>query len=117
MLGAFFLILLLLLINQGLFSSLSKKHAFFSKKLMNQLFWYHIVFLGIYYSYTIFNRSDSIAYFDRVDLGSQNWLDYFGTGTTFIDFISYPFIKYFNFNYEMMMLLFAWMGYLGFVYA
>jgi hypothetical protein len=117
MLGAFFLILLLLLINQGLFSSLAKKHPFFSKKLMNYLFWYHLLFLGVYYVYTIFNRSDSIAYFDKVDLGSQNWFDYFGTSTTFIDFLSYPFINFLGFNYEMMMVLFAWMGYLGFVYA
>ncbi len=117
MLGAFFLILLLLLINQGLFSALAKKHAFFSKKLMNYLYGYHLFFFGIYYVYTIFNRSDSIAYYDRVDLGSQNWLEYFGISTTFISFISFPFIKYFNFNFEMMMVLFAWLGYLGFVYA
>jgi len=117
MLGAFFLILILFLITQGLFSSLSKKHAFFSKKLMNQLFWYHIVFLGIYYSYTIFNRSDSKAYFDRPQREGWNWFDYFGTSTTFIDFLSYPFINFLGFNYEMMMVLFAWMGYLGFVYA
>jgi len=117
MLGAFFLILLLFLITQGLFSSLSKKHAFFSKKLMNLLFWYHIVFLGIYYSYTIFNRSDSRRYFSRPQGGYLSWFDYFGTSTTFIDFISYPFINFLSFNYEMMMVLFAWMGYLGFVYA
>jgi len=84
---------------------------------MNYLFWYHLLFLGVYYVYTIFNRSDSIAYFDKVDLGSQNWFDYFGTSTTFIDFLSYPFINFLGFNYEMMMVLFAWMGYLGFVYA
>jgi len=117
MLGAFFLILLLFLITQGLFNSLSKKHAFFSKKLMNQLFWYHIVFLGIYYTYTIFNRSDSKAYFVRPQIEGWNWFDFFGTSTTFIDFISYPFINFLGFNYEMMMVLFAWMGYLGFVYA
>jgi len=117
MLGAFFLILVLFLISQGLFSSLAKKHAFFSRKLMNQLFWYHIVFLGIYYSYTIFNRSDSKAYFDRPQRQGWNWFDFFGTSTTFIDFLSYPFINFLGFNYEMMMVLFAWMGYLGFVYA
>lgn len=117
MLGAFFLILLLFLITQGLFNSLSKKHAFFSKKLMNQLFWYHIVFLGIYYSYTVFNRSDSKMYFTRPQREGLNWFDYFGTSTTFIDFLSYPFINFLGFNYEMMMVLFAWMGYLGFVYA
>jgi len=117
MLGAFFLILVLFVITQGLFSSLSKKHSFFSKRLMNQLFWYHIVFLGIYYSYTIFNRSDSKAYFDRPQREDWNWLDFFGTSTTFIDFMAYPFINFLGFNYEMMMVLFAWMGYLGFVYA
>jgi hypothetical protein len=117
MLGAFFLISVLFFITQGLFSSLSKKHAFFSKKLMNQLFWYHIVFLGIYYSYTIFNRSDSKMYFSRPQREGWDWFDYFGTSTTFIDFLSYPFINFLGFNYEMMMVLFAWMGYLGFVYA
>lgn len=117
MLGAFFLILLLLLITQGLFSSLSKKHAFFSKKLMNQLFGYHLIFWGIYYSYTIFNRSDSKAYFERTQNEARNWFDFFGTSTTFIDFLAYPFINFLGFNYEMMMLLFAWFGYLGFVYA
>src|SRR5690606_26418890 len=40
-----------------------------------------------------------------------------GTSTTFIDFISYPFINFLGFNYEMMMTLFAWFGYIGFVYA
>jgi len=117
MLGAVFLILILLLITQGLFSSLSKRHAFFSKKLMNQLFWYHIVFLGIYYSYTIFNRSDSKMYFTRPQREGFGWFEFFGTSTTFIDFLSYPFINFLGFNYEMMMVLFAWMGYLGFVYA
>ncbi len=117
MLGAFFLILILFLITQGLFSSLSKKHAFFSKKLLNQLFWYHIVFFGIYYSYAIFNPSDSRRYFARAQEGYLSWFDYFGTSTTFIDFLSYPFINFLGFNYEMMMVLFAWMGYLGFVYA
>lgn len=117
MLGAFFLILLLFLITQGLFSSLCKKHAFFSKKLMNQLFGYHLLFWGIYYSYTIFNNSDSKLYFDRPQTEGRSWFDFFGTGTTFIDFLSYPFINFLGFNYEMMMLLFAWFGYLGFVYA
>ncbi|PRX43490.1 hypothetical protein [Salegentibacter salegens] len=84
---------------------------------MNQLFWYHIVFLGIYYTYTIFNRSDSLAYYDRAEIASRTWAETFGTSTTFIDFLAYPFVNFFNFNYEMMMALFAWFGYLGFVYA
>ena len=117
MLGAFFLILVLFLITQGLFSSLSKKHAFFSKKLMNILFFYHFFFWGVYYLYALFNNSDSKAYYDRPQNVNLGWLDFFGTSTTFIDFLSYPFINFLGFNYEMMMVFFAWLGYLGFVYA
>lgn len=117
MLGAFFLILILFIVTQGLFSSLGKKHAFFSKKLMNQLFGYHLFFFGVYYAYAFFNNSDSHAYFIRPQRESWSWMDFFGTSTTFIDFLSYPFINFFGFNYEMMMVLFAWLGYLGFVYA
>jgi len=117
MLGAVFLILILFLITQGLFSSLSKKHAFFSKKLMNILFFYHFFFWLVYYLYALFNNSDSKAYYDRPQNELLQWFDFFGTSTTFIDFISYPFINLLGFNYEMMMVLFAWMGYIGFVYA
>lgn len=84
---------------------------------MNQLFGYHLIFWGIYYTYTLFNNSDSKKYFDNPQKEGWNWFDFFGTGTTFIDFLSYPFINFFGFNYEMMMVLFAWFGYMGFVYA
>lgn len=117
MLGAFFLALVLLLLTQGIFSSLSKKHAFFSKKLMNYTFFYHFFFLLVYYTYTKFNRSDSVMYYLRPQNDAKSWSEYFGTSTTFIDFLSFPFINFLGFNYEMMMGLFAWMGYLGFVFA
>ncbi|WP_245760435.1 hypothetical protein [Salegentibacter flavus] len=47
----------------------------------------------------------------------SNWFEFFGTSTTFIDFMSWPFINILGFSYEMMMVLFAWFGYIGFVYA
>ncbi len=37
------------------------------------------------------------------------------TGTPFIDFFAYPFIKFFGCSYLMMMVLFVYMGYWGFV--
>lgn len=117
MIGAIGLALLLTLINQALFNGFERKHPFFSKKLMNSLFFYHLFFFGVYYTYAAFNPSDSQAYFQRPQHPYLGWGDYFGTSTTFIDFISWPFINIFGFNYEMMMLLFAWLGYLGFVYA
>lgn len=117
MIGAIILIFVLFLINQGLFKGFKKKHKFFSKGLMNKLFWYHILFLVIYYIYSVFNRSDSILYFHRPQYRWDSWFDYFGTSTTFIDFLSWPFINLLGFNYEMMMVLYAWFGYMGFLYA
>lgn len=117
MLGAVFLILFLLLITQAIFNYFQKKHSFFSKKLMNILFLYHVFFWLVYYLYALFNPSDSKFYFSRPQNANLNWFDFFGTSTTFIDFLSWPFINFLNFNYEMMMVLFSWLGYLGFVYA
>lgn len=117
MIGAFILLLFLYAINQGIFSNMEKKHPWFSKKLMNQLFGYHILFFVIYYIYASLNPSDSVNYYNRAIDPSMEWLDHFYTGTRFIYFFAYPFVTYFKFNYEMMMFLFSWFGYLGFVYA
>lgn len=116
MIGALVLLVFLFLITQAIFNGFERKHSFFSKKLMNTLFFYHLFFAGVYYTYALFNPSDSKKYFER-PTWYEGWGDYFGTGTTSIDFISWPFINVLNFNYEMMMLLFAWLGFLGFVYA
>jgi hypothetical protein len=116
MIGAIVLILILFLINQGLFKAFAQKHIWFSKKLMNILFVYHLFFFGVYYTYAQFNNSDSYGYFGRVEV-SRSWFNHFGTSTTFIDFLTWPFVNILGFNYEMMMLLFAWFGYIGFVYA
>ncbi|MCX2837904.1 hypothetical protein OQ279_07025 [Salinimicrobium sp. MT39] len=83
---------------------------------MNILFVYHLFFFGVYYTYAQFNNSDSYGYFGRVEV-SRSWFNHFGTSTTFIDFLTWPFVNILGFNYEMMMLLFAWFGYIGFVYA
>ncbi|MCP9199901.1 hypothetical protein MKO06_08290 [Gramella sp. GC03-9] len=117
MIGGVFLIFILFLVSQGIFKSFSKKHRFFDRRKMNYLFFYHFFFAGVYYTYALFNNSDSKLYFWRPKLSDSSWWSYFGTSTTFIDFLSYPFIHYFNFNYEMMMVLYSWMGYLGFLFA
>lgn len=84
--------------------------------MMNILFFYHLFFAGVYYTYALFNPSDSKKYFER-PTWYGSWEYYWGTSTTFIDFLTWPFINVFGFSYEMMMLLFSWLGYLGFVYA
>lgn len=84
---------------------------------MHSLFCYHLFFGGVYYVYAFFNRSDSHRYFTAPQEEGKKWIDFLGTETTFIDFLSYPLINGLGFSYEMMMLLFTWIGFLGFVYA
>jgi len=116
-LPAVMLIPFLHLLNQYIFKKIKQKHDFFSASLMNKLFYYHLVFACIYYTYAFFNPSDSKRYFSVPGKEGKTWSGFLETGTSFIDFISYPFINFFGFSYEMMMLLFSWIGYMGFVYS
>lgn len=104
-------------LNQYILKKIKKKHLFSSKMKLNILFFYHLVFGWIYYLYAFFNPSDSKAYYSRTDDFKGSWFEIFGTETSFIDFISYPFINTLGFSYEMMMLLFTWIGYWGFVFG
>jgi hypothetical protein len=106
----------LLFLNQVLYKSLATKFAFFDKKLMNKLYWYHLLFFAIYYAYAIYNRSDSIEYFKNASIVREDWMSVFLTGTKFIVFVASPLVKL-GLSYISVMLLFAWAGYIGFVYA
>ena len=116
MIGVLFLIVLFFIINQAIFSAFEKKHRFFDKKKMNLLYLYHLVFYGIYSWYAYNNPSDSIRYYTDISEHTGSWFDLFGTDTLFINFFSYPFYKL-GFTYDMLMVTFAWFGFLGFVYA
>lgn len=117
MIGVPILLLVLYGVTQAIFSGLQKRHRFFSAPFMNKLFWYHLFFGLVYYAYASFNASDSHRYFERTSMHEGSWGELFGTSTTFIDFMAYPLIHYLGFNYEMMMLFFVWLGFLGFLYA
>lgn len=108
--------ILLLLINQVLYKSLAQKFAFFDEKLMNKLYWYHLLFFVAYYTYALFNRSDSVVYYRDASILREDPMTLFMTGTKFIVFIASPLVKL-GISYITMMLIFSWTGYIGFVYA
>lgn len=83
---------------------------------MNLLYLYHLVFYGIYTWYAYNNPSDSKNYFKELEEHIGGWFELWGTDTAFINFLSYPFYQL-GFNYDMLMVTFAWFGYLGFLYA
>lgn len=82
------------------------------------LFLYHSLLALIYYLYAMVNASDSKGYYSKVVFNYRGpaWSDFYGTSTTFIEFVGYPFIKFAGFSYESMMVLFSFFGFLGFFF-
>ena len=116
MIGGIVLIILLYIITLPLLNRFKAKHSWLDLSLMKKLYWYHTLFALVYYITVMSAPSDSVAYYNNTALGYSDWFSSYGTSTVFIHFFAYPFIKYLFFSYEMMMLLFAWIGYWGFIY-
>ncbi len=78
----------------------------------------HILLSIAYFIYGALTASDSFAYYSFVssNFRGSNWMDYYGVSTTFIEFVAFPFINFFNFSYAAMMILFSWFGLLGFFF-
>jgi hypothetical protein len=85
---------------------------------MTILFLYHSLLSVGYYLYALFNPSDSKNYFVKAITMSRGdqWFDYFGIGTSFIDFISFFLVNRLGFTYEAGMVFFSWLGFLGFLF-
>lgn len=113
----YFIILLLILtgLTWLITGMISWRISWVNTAILRWLFLYHLLFAFIYYVYVQSAASDSVAYYSRTLETYYTWQEAYGTGTTFIDFLAYPWIHFLGFTYEMMMLLFAWFGYWGFV--
>jgi len=79
------------------------------------MYWYHMFFGLVYWTYSVFNRSDSVSYFLSYR-HYRSWFDAFEPGTLFIEWVNYPLVKWLGFNYDMMMFFSTWVGFWGFVY-
>ena len=79
---------------------------------------FHLLLFLVYYTYAAFNSSDSRQYYRSITGATDdlNWIDYYGVGTSFIEFMAFPFVEYLGLSYEAMMLLFSFFGFVGFIY-
>jgi len=86
--------------------------------VLDLLFIFHLFVSFGYYLYALSNNSDSHSYYNKVllQVRGESWGDYFATGTSFIEFVAWPFIQIFNLRYESLMLLFAFFGYIGLMF-
>jgi hypothetical protein len=118
MLGGLLVLVLTGLISFAVIGRLKRRHPVMDAPLMRNMYWWHILLSFAYLGYVAFNPSDSRAYYHKVESGfrGDTWGAFYGTSTTFIEFVGYPFIRYLGFSYEGMMALFSFFGFLGFLY-
>ncbi len=76
------------------------------------LYTVHFILTLTYILYTSSSSSDSFKYF-RVSAASENWLELFGNGTTFIYFFAWPFTHVLGLSYYAVMALFSFFGLVG----
>jgi hypothetical protein len=117
MFGGIIAIILLTILALGIAANIKKRYPVADIFILKRIIFFHWVMSLAYFLYVLFNRSDSYAYFKKA--ASQfkgGWMDYYGTSTTFIEWLVYPFVNYLNFTYEASMALFAFFGMLGFFY-
>lgn len=72
----------------------------------------HILLSSVYYIYAAFSSSDSQRYY-RISSTTDDWFGFFGTGTTFIKFIAWPFTNYIGLSYYASMVVFSFIGLVG----
>ncbi|MFN4198350.1 MAG: hypothetical protein ACK4FS_04905 [Flavobacterium sp.] len=108
--------ILVVLATQLLLTAMSKKHPLFDRSLMLKLFLYHLGFFLLYYIMALSNPTDSKHYYYVATLRQDDWFGLFETSTNFINFVAVPFVQM-GLSYESLMLIFAWFGFVGFVYA
>jgi hypothetical protein len=109
---------LLFVISYFIFRGIKQSFPRLDNRFMIQLFFYHAALAGVYYLYAQFNPSDSINYFQKAlqKVHGENWLDYFGNSTRFVDFITFSLVNHLGFTYEACMVFFSWLGFLGFIF-
>lgn len=113
--GLVFLVLMVLA--HVIAGSLAGRYGRSYLPMFKRLIWYHAALSGVYYLYALFNPSDSWEYYSRIvrNFRGESWNDFYGTSTQFIEFLGYPLVKL-GLPYASVMMVFAWVGLLGFFY-
>jgi hypothetical protein len=110
--------LISLVISYMIIAWVCSRNKLLDQSFLVKLFFFHSLLALTYYLYALSNPSDSRAYYLKVirNFRGDSWGDFYGTSTTFIEFVGYPFIKFLGFNYEGIMSVFAFFGFVGFIF-
>lgn len=110
------IIFILLMIFQFIFvKKISSKFNVLSSNYLWVLFVVHIILTLTYILYAYKTTSDAFGYFSRSTKASD-WLSIWGTSTTFIDFLAWPFTNLLGLSFLSTMFIFSYFGYVAIVY-
>jgi len=118
MTDAIFVFIIIGFVTFGIINHFASRHTYCNRTHLFFLFIYHYLLWAAYFVYAAFNPSDSHQYYYVAHSGFRGdfWLDYYGTGTQFIEFLTYALVNSLGLSYTACMILFAFLGYMGFVY-
>ena len=115
MLGGIFIVVITGLLSFFIIDALKRQFPFIDASFLKRLFFVHLLLSLAYFGYVSFSPSDSRGYYLTARL-AEDWFSLYGTSTTFIKFLAYPFVQYFAFSYEAAMALFSFFGFIGFLF-
>lgn len=95
-----------------LINSITERVNNISSKYLWRLFAIHFILTITYFIYAGSHASDSVNYYTKTS-NTDDWFSLFQTGSVFIPFLSFFFIKYLYFSYYATMLLFSFLGFLA----
>lgn len=105
-------ILLIFLITAYMIKGVANKFSVHSESYLWLIFGIHILMSVGYAVYAANTTSDSIAYFTKSSTAGS-WLETWGIGTTFIQFLAWPFSNLFKLSYYSCMAIFSFFGYIA----
>ena len=106
------IIIFILLFNSMLVKSISNNFHCTPKNYPWILFFFHALITIVYIIYSFDSNSDSWSYY-IVPHGRDDWFSMYESGTKFISFLAWPFIKILDISFFGNMIIFAYLGYLG----
>ncbi len=104
--------ILIIFINTFLVKVFVQKYNVLSESYLWVLFVVHAILCTVYTLYAAATASDSVQYY-VVSSTTKDWFSLWGTSTTFIYFLAWPFTYLFNLGYLSAMIIFSYFGYLG----
>lgn len=118
MISAILVFSLVVFLSVWLGGALSNRYPYTKISIYRNLLLVHILLSVAYFIYGSLTASDSFNYYWVVEYNFRGatWGEYYGLSTQFIEFLAYPLIKFLGFSYTAMMILFSWLGLIGFYF-